>query len=108
MDDQKDRGRAEDAVEDAKAQAREELGLPPRCTTHHRACACREWALEREIEALREALRFYADPKTHELDDANGYCPDACWPIVEDAGARARAALALGTADVRDTKGEAP
>lgn len=61
----------------------------------------KEWArvcvrLDR-AEALakryEEALRFYANPVTYELDEANGYIPDANIPIFEDEGKRAREAL---------------
>jgi hypothetical protein len=45
-------------------------------------------------KVMREALEFYADPKTHEVDEANGYLPDVNWPIVDDSGKRARKALA--------------
>ena len=42
---------------------------------------------------MRSALEWYADPKNHEIDDANGYYPEASYPIGEDEGKRAREAL---------------
>ena len=48
---------------------------------------------EAENDRLRKALEWYADPVNHLLDDANGYYPDANFPIMEDEGKRAREAL---------------
>lgn len=50
-------------------------------------------AFRERCQKLEEALRFYADPVTYVLDDANGYWPDAQFPIFEDEGKRALAAL---------------
>ncbi len=45
---------------------------------------------ESRAARYKEALEWYADPKTHEIE---GYITDPCYPIVDDCGARARAAL---------------
>ena len=60
------------------------------CRTTHSACDCVLATLAR----YREALTFYATEKNYEIDDKDGYIPDAEFPIFDDNGARARAALA--------------
>lgn len=59
---------------------------------------CLEWdadyeKLKAENQRLRDALEWYADSNNYQLDEANGYIPDANFPIFDDEGARARAAL---------------
>ncbi|MBA2706410.1 MAG: hypothetical protein H0U59_01215 [Gemmatimonadaceae bacterium] len=58
------------------------------------AAVARAEKAEAMAERYRVALKWYADPVTHTLDDANGYYPDAGFPIHDDNGDRARAALA--------------
>lgn len=48
---------------------------------------------EAKLARAVEALKFYADPVSWEVDDADGYWPDAKLPAVDDQGQRAREAL---------------
>ena len=47
--------------------------------------------LEAQLDAMKEALKFYADPLTWQLD---GAAPISTAPIRADRGDRARSALA--------------
>lgn len=45
---------------------------------------------QQQIDELTEALAFYADPATHTASEVDG---KPVWPILDDKGRRARAAL---------------
>ena len=50
-------------------------------------------AAEAEIERLRAALQFYADPNTYDFPEFDMICVDPFTPIALDEGSIARAAL---------------
>ena len=45
-----------------------------------------------EMDELREALAFYANPATHAASEVDG---KPLWPILDDKGRRARTALGI-------------
>lgn len=59
---------------------------------------CEQIRHQQEVEALRTALAFYADPTAYEYEYRErscGCCSDSVKPVEEDAGQIARDALGL-------------